>query len=71
MYTKSSGQATQRVMVAKLIRLTHKIAIDLHAVAECCTTYSFRSRRPQSGNFWIQPRARFCVCVCVCVNSSY
>jgi hypothetical protein len=29
--------ATQRVMVAKLIRLIHKIAIQLHLVAESCT----------------------------------
>jgi hypothetical protein len=30
-------------MAAKLTRLTHKIAIQLHLVAESC---SFRSRRP-------------------------
>jgi len=33
-------------MVAKLIRLTHKIAIQLHLVAESCTICSSRSRRP-------------------------
>jgi hypothetical protein len=38
--------ATQRVMATKLIRLTHKIAIQLHLVAESCTIYSSRSRRP-------------------------
>jgi hypothetical protein len=32
--------------VAKLTRLTHKIAIQLHLVAESCTTCSSRSRRP-------------------------
>jgi hypothetical protein len=30
-------------MVAKLTRLTHKVAIQLHVVAESCTTYSSSS----------------------------
>jgi hypothetical protein len=30
------SEATQRVMAAKLTRLTHKIAIQLHLVAESC-----------------------------------
>jgi hypothetical protein len=38
-------EATQSVMAAKLTRLTHKIAIQLHLVAESCTIYSSRSRR--------------------------
>jgi hypothetical protein len=33
-------------MVAKLTRLTHKIAIQLHLVAESCTIFSSRSRWP-------------------------
>jgi hypothetical protein len=33
-------------MVAKLTILTHKIAIQLHLVAESCTIFSSRSRRP-------------------------
>jgi hypothetical protein len=33
-------------MAAKLIGLTHKIVIQLCLVAESCTIYSFRSRRP-------------------------
>jgi hypothetical protein len=33
-------------MVTKLIRLTHKIAIQLHLVAESCNICSSRSRRP-------------------------
>jgi len=33
-------------MVAKLTRLTHKIAIQLHLVAESCTVGSSCSRRP-------------------------
>jgi hypothetical protein len=33
-------------MAAKLTRLTHKIAIKLHLVAESCTILSSRSRRP-------------------------
>jgi hypothetical protein len=39
-------EATQRVMAAKLTRLTHNIAIQLHLVAESCTICSSRSRRP-------------------------
>jgi hypothetical protein len=34
------------VMVAKLIRPTHRIAIQLHLVAESCTICSSRSRLP-------------------------
>jgi hypothetical protein len=33
-------------MAAKLTRLTHKIAIQLHLVAESCTIYSSRSGQP-------------------------
>jgi hypothetical protein len=33
-------------MAAKLIRLTHKIAIQLHLLAESCTICSSRSRQP-------------------------
>jgi len=33
-------------MAAKLTRLTHKIATKLHLVAESCTIFSSRSRRP-------------------------
>jgi len=32
-------------MVAKLTRLTHKIAIQLHLVAESCTIFSSHSRQ--------------------------
>jgi hypothetical protein len=39
-------EATQRVMAVKLTRLIHKIAIQLHLVAESCTTRSSRCRRP-------------------------
>jgi hypothetical protein len=49
-YTLTFGithwEATQRVMAAKLTTLTHKIAIQLHLVAESSTICSFRSRRP-------------------------
>jgi hypothetical protein len=38
--------ATHRVMAAKLTRLTHKITIQLHLVAESCTICRSRSRRP-------------------------
>jgi hypothetical protein len=33
-------------MAAELTRLAHKIAIQLHLVAESCTICSSRSRRP-------------------------
>jgi hypothetical protein len=33
-------------MAAKLTRLTRKVAIQLHLVAESCTICSSRSRRP-------------------------
>jgi hypothetical protein len=33
-------------MVAKLTRLTHKITIQLHLVAESCIVCSSRSKRP-------------------------
>jgi hypothetical protein len=39
-------EAMQRVMAAKLSRLTHKIAIQLHLVAESCTICICCSRRP-------------------------
>jgi hypothetical protein len=49
-YTLTFGtarwEATQRVMAEKLTRLTHKIAIQLHLVAESCTIRRSRSRRP-------------------------
>jgi hypothetical protein len=42
----TNWKATQRVMAAKLTRLTHKIVIQLHLLAESCTICSSRSRRP-------------------------
>jgi hypothetical protein len=39
-------EATQRVMAAKLTRLTQKIATQLHLVAESCTVCSSCSRWP-------------------------
>jgi hypothetical protein len=44
--TNTRWEATQRVMTAKLTRLTHRIAIQLHLVAESCTICSSRSSRP-------------------------
>jgi hypothetical protein len=44
--TNTSWGATQRVMAAKLTTLTHKIATQLHVVAESCTICSSRSRWP-------------------------
>jgi hypothetical protein len=37
-------EATQRIMAAKLTRLTYKIAIQVHLVAESCTICNSRSR---------------------------
>jgi len=51
-------------MEAKLTRLTHKIAMKLHLVAESCTFCSSRSSG-QSRNFWIHPRVRARPCMCV------
>jgi hypothetical protein len=39
-------EATQSVMAAKITRLAHKIARQLHLVAESCIICSSRSRRP-------------------------
>jgi len=39
-------ESTQRVIAAKLTRLTHKIPVQLHLVTESWTIYSSRSRRP-------------------------
>jgi hypothetical protein len=39
-------EATQRVMAAKITRVTHKIAIQLNLMAESCTICSSRSRWP-------------------------
>jgi hypothetical protein len=39
------SETTQRVMVTKLTKLTHNIAIQLHLVAESSTICSSRSRR--------------------------
>jgi hypothetical protein len=45
--TRSTRWETiQRFMAAKLTRLTHKIATQLHLVTESCTLCSSRSRRP-------------------------
>jgi len=42
-------------MVAKLTRLTHKIATKLHPVAESCII-AVRAPGGQSRNFWLHPR---------------
>jgi hypothetical protein len=39
-------EATQGVMEAKLTRVTHKISIQLHLVAESCTICNLHSRQP-------------------------
>jgi len=44
--TNIRWEATQRVMAAKLTRLTHKIAIQLHLEVQSCAICSSLSRRP-------------------------
>jgi len=39
-------EATQRVMTGKFTRVIHKIAIQLHLLAESCTICCSRARRP-------------------------
>jgi hypothetical protein len=39
-------EATQRIIAAKITRLTHKIAIQLQLVAESCTICTSRFRLP-------------------------
>jgi len=43
--TNTHWETTQRVMVAKLTRLTHKIAIQLHLVTESGTICSSHPRQ--------------------------
>jgi hypothetical protein len=50
-------EPTQRVMAAKLTRLTHKIAIQRHLVAE---PFAVLAPGGQSGNFWTHPRTVLC-----------
>jgi len=47
-------------MAAKLTRLTHKIALQLHLVAEICSICSSSFRRPVR-KFWIFPRMLYSI----------
>jgi hypothetical protein len=49
--TTNTWEATQRVKVAKLTRLTHKIAIQLHIAAESSTICSYCSSWPVRESF--------------------
>jgi hypothetical protein len=44
--TNTRWEATQRIMAAKRTRLTHRLAMQLHLVAESCIICSSSSRRP-------------------------
>jgi hypothetical protein len=55
-------------MAAKFTRLTHEIAIQLHLVAESCTIFSSRSRRPVQELLDTPSCIYVHVCVCVCVH---
>jgi hypothetical protein len=50
-------------MAAKLTRLTHKIATQLHLVAESCIPFAVLAPGGQSGNLRMNPRIYECVCV--------
>jgi hypothetical protein len=43
-------------MAVKLTRLTHKIAIQLHLVADSYVPFAVLAPGGQSGNFWVPPR---------------
>jgi hypothetical protein len=62
--TNTRWEATQRIMAAKLTRLTHKIAMQLHLVAESCTICSSLSRQP--ARKLLDTLSYMCVCMCVC-----
>jgi len=55
-FVTTRREATQRVMAAKLIRLTHKIPIHLRLMEESFTICAILAQGGQSGNFWIHPR---------------
>jgi hypothetical protein len=48
-------------MAANLTRLTHRIAIQLHLVAQRAALFAVLVPDGQSGNFWIQPRTLYYV----------
>jgi hypothetical protein len=55
-------------MAAKLTRLTHKIRIQLHLVAESCAICCSYSRWPgQSGNFWIHRRTALTLSIVIII----
>jgi len=51
-------EAAQRVIAAKLTRLTHKIELQLYLAAESLP-FAVLAPGGQSGNFWIHPRTKF------------
>jgi len=60
----NTWEATQKVMVAILKRLTHKMVIQLHLVAEGCIICSSCSRQPVGElldttiwRLWVEERA--------------
>jgi len=57
-------EVTQRVMAAKLTRLTLKIVIKLHLVTENCTIFSSHSRQPIQ-KLWIHPHRWNRIFVCM------
>jgi hypothetical protein len=62
---KHSSRSNTKVLAAKLIRLTHKIAIQLHLVAESCTICVSRSRWPVRK--LLDTPSRVCACVRACM----
>jgi hypothetical protein len=76
--TNTHCEATQRIMAAKLTRLAHKIAVQLHLVAESCTIYSSCSRRPVrkvlDTHSYVYVHVYICMYICIyaraCVRDS-
>jgi hypothetical protein len=56
--TNTRWEATQRVMAAKLARLTHKIAIYSCIWSQRAVLFAVLAPGGQSGSFWIHPRIR-------------
>jgi hypothetical protein len=65
---KTHSEATRCVMAAKLTRLTHKIVIQLHLVAENCTICSSRFRRPVRKLLDIPTYIQIYIFICKCID---
>jgi len=66
----NTQESTQRIIAAKLTRLTHKIAIQLPLVAESCTICSSHSKWP-IGKLLDTPSYVICAYVKFNINTSH